>query len=315
MFPLTPYERCDVLTPELDDDTDESPPGGIELQLPLGAVPSLPNLIPAMASGICVSAGLSAIPAGYVAITYELAGTLGRVDVEVTNWLKSLRRSPLASEVELATELQFQWRPVTGLLVGLRYADTFAFLSKNWGEANPLWRLFAKVSLQDSDWEQSLDALARLPEFSPVAMVTGRVWTAADLYRESQQAEVRLSLVRTALLHAILDVPDAMHPFELVPYLKKRVHNALPDGAISRLFVNAERGGPTRGGPTPVWFTADECRAAVVKAIRYQLVQRSAKLQGSVAAQLGFSTSGLRKNLRDFYLDWRELVQEARARR
>lgn len=69
------------------------------------------------------------------------------------------------------------------------------------------------------------------------------------------------------------------------------------------------------GGPPRQWYTADECRTAVVKAIRYQLGQRSANLQESVAAQLGYSVSGLRDNLRYFYLDWRELVQEARARR
>jgi len=69
------------------------------------------------------------------------------------------------------------------------------------------------------------------------------------------------------------------------------------------------------GGPTPLWSTADECRTAVVSAIRYQLGQRSAKLQESVAEQLGFANSGLRAALRRFNLNWRELEQEAKARR
>lgn len=71
-----------------------------------------------------------------------------------------------------------------------------------------------------------------------------------------------------------------------------------------------------KGGPTPKWFTQDECRADVIGAIRYFLGQNSARLQEDVAAYLGFSVSGLYKAMTcTHHLDWKTLVAEAKARK
>lgn len=240
------YSADDILRDMLGEEP-ESPPGLVNLALPLGvapgfpellpdilkafgAVPSLPNFIPALSEAI----GVVRLPEVQTAIDVAWIAAPTVIDAMLVDWATSFRSL------------------FGALAVPSIAADTF----ERWGERNPVLGLAIKVLQQAPDWEDSLDMLAQRPEFSPMSAERERnpeVLSRIDAYRDRQISNFR---VRAALLGALLNMPRSISIHEFLPYLQKAVQSELSRNQFPLLQGGVLLDGVPKKRGRPVGSTA-----------------------------------------------------------